>query len=146
MKPLRRSRMFWSGVVVLGCLLGLWVDSMYRERAMVLHRGVFFESHGFLHREGGIEVFSQRTPGGGTRESWHVAVVTSSEVGDVPWFPAPHWETKESPTTIHRELGLPYWLIATLAAIGWAAMLWRRRRGQKSSASFQAGAAGVLPE
>ena len=145
MKQLRRSRMLWSGIVVLACLAGLWVDSMYRERAMVLHRGVFIESHGVVHQEGSIDLFSQRSPGAGSLDPWQMAVKTSPGAEDVPWFPRLYWERQEYATTIFYGLRLPYWLISAVVAIVWAAMLWRRRRGRRSSAALHAAAGDVLP-
>jgi hypothetical protein len=144
MKPLHRSRTFWSGIVVLACLCGLWVDSMYRVRAMVLHRGVFIESHGFLHQEGSIDLFSQRSPGARPREPWQMAVKTSPGEEAVPWFPALHWERQEYGTTIFYGLRLPYWLVMGVVAMVWAAMLWRRRRLLRSGAAAMQAADGSV--
>jgi hypothetical protein len=130
MKPLHRSRTFWSGMVVLAGLCGLWVDSMYHGRGLVLHRGVFVESHGVIHREGGIELFSQRSPGAGSLDPWQMEVAAVSVGEDVPWFPGLHWEKQEYATTIFYGLRVPYWMIWAVVAMLWAALLWRRRRLQ----------------
>jgi hypothetical protein len=142
MTPLRRSRLFWSGIVVLACLLGLWADSRQQVRVLCLHRGVFVESYIFHHGEGSIELAYQYPLAGTTSPSpWAFAADATPVVGTLPWFPAPRWYSKEYPTVNYYELRIPYWLITVLALLAWSALMWRRQHWQHRLA-LQA----VIPE
>ena len=129
MTPLLRSRCFWSGILVLACIGGLWVDSMYRERAVVAHRGVFVESGGVIHGEAVFQAFFQYSPGVSPTEPWHMVVEVQPEEEGGTWFPSPKFEVIRHPTTVHYELDVPHWLVGLLVLAAWAGLLLQRRRG-----------------
>jgi hypothetical protein len=125
---LHRSRAFWSGLVVLLGIGGLWVDSMYRERAIVAHRGVFVESGGFVQGEGLLLAFYQHSPGVSPVLPWQMVVHASPDNSPEGWFPPPAFKKIQHPTTEHWQLEVPHWLLGLGVLVAWAGFLLQRRR------------------
>jgi hypothetical protein len=128
MTPLHRSRSFWVGIVVLAGIVLMWVDSMHRECALTIHRGVFIESYMLVHREGAIELACQQAPPALRRAPWQIGVYRDAVEPYGEWFRGAGWKVQQYPVTKYRELVLPYWLIALAWLAGCYVFAWRRQR------------------
>jgi hypothetical protein len=137
MKPLRRSLVFWAGLLVLACLLIGWANSMWQTTYLSAKRTeetfpgtsiVWISSRGkaLLHvgilsggsgpRDWSFEM--DRTPDDIT-EDWPDGLAIESHFDDLVEHPLRHY---------NGEIACPYWLMAVAWIVGWLGfVIWRRR-------------------
>ncbi|WP_264516744.1 hypothetical protein [Luteolibacter rhizosphaerae] len=124
--PLLRSRILWSGVLLVLLLSGLWADSRRHVRGLGALRGVFEESASLIHGEGSIEISYQQMRHGSTGGPWNFATRHDPVVGTPRWFLAPRWLQKDYPTVHYYELRIPYWFLIVMTVAVWGLLLTRR--------------------
>ena len=155
MKPLHRSFVFWSGLVLLVCLLLGWASSLWRTTYLSAKRTeetfpgtsiVWVSSRGKALLHVGILMggapphdwsFDMDSTSEDLTEGWPAGLAVESHFDDLVEHPLKHY---------NGEIVCPYWLVASAWSLLWLGLLvWRCRRQRRRSAETPPTAGAVPP-